>query len=111
MLKNFAESTVEEAALLWLAELGYFVLSGPQIAPGELLAERAGFERVILPHRLQDAVYSLNKNIPAEALEEALRKITLAEAPSLLANNRAFHRMIGDGIGVEYRTEQSRVMM
>src|SRR5687767_9629207 len=100
---RFTESVVEEAGLSWFDEVGCSVLAGPEIAPGELLAERNSFDQVILSHRLQDAVYSLNKDIPTEALEEALRRITRPEAPTLLANNHAFHRMIVDGLEVEYR--------
>ena len=37
----FTESTVEEAALEILEGLGYTSLHGPDIAPGELFAERA----------------------------------------------------------------------
>jgi hypothetical protein len=36
----FTESIVEDAALAWLESLGYAVLHGPDIAPGELAAER-----------------------------------------------------------------------
>src|SRR5207253_2956566 len=109
MTTNFTESVVEDAALSWVGELGYCVFAGTEIAPGELLAERGNFDQVILPNRLRDAVYSLTKDIPTEALDEALRKITLPEAPSLLANNRAFHRMIVDGIEVEYRRQDGTI--
>lgn len=100
---KFTESVVEDAALSWFGELGYSVLAGPEIAPGELLAERDGFGDVILTKRLQGALYSLNPNLPTEAIDDALRKTTRSEAPSLIANNRAFHRMLVDGIEVEYR--------
>ena len=42
MLK-FCESTVEEAALELFSGLGYTILHGPDIAPGELFAERAEY--------------------------------------------------------------------
>ena len=37
---EITESVVEQAALAWFESLGYQVLSGPTIAPGELFAER-----------------------------------------------------------------------
>ncbi len=103
MSVGFTESVVEEAALEWFAELGYSTLAGPEIAPGELLAERDSFADVVLVKRLLGALYSLNPNLPTEAIDDALRKITRSEAPSLIANNRALHRMRVDGIEVEYR--------
>jgi len=42
----FTESVVEEAALAWLKPLGYSVLHGPDIAPGELLGAFAIFGRI-----------------------------------------------------------------
>lgn len=39
-MSTFTESVVEEAALDWLADLGYTILHGPDIAPGEPFAER-----------------------------------------------------------------------
>jgi len=36
----FSESVVEEAALAWLESLGYAILHGPDVAPGEPFAER-----------------------------------------------------------------------
>lgn len=100
---RFTESVVEEANLSWLEELYYSILAGPVIAPGELLAERPKFDQVTLPQRLRSAVLSLNKNIPSEALEDALRRVVLSEAPSLIANNLVLHRRVVDGIEVEYR--------
>jgi type I restriction enzyme R subunit len=35
----FSESIVEEAGLAWLEGLGYALLHGPEIAPGEMLAQ------------------------------------------------------------------------
>jgi type I restriction enzyme R subunit len=102
-LTTFTESTVEDAALSWFGELGFSVLAGPEIASGELLAERDNFSDVILTKRLQGALYSLNPNIPTEALGHAAQKITRPEAPSLIANNRSFHRSLVNGVEVEYR--------
>jgi type I restriction enzyme R subunit len=109
MSSSFTESTVEEATLSWFDELRYAVLAGPEIAPGELLSERTSFDQVIHPTRLQGALYSLNKRIPNKAIDEALRKITRPEGPSLISNNRAFHRMIVDGKEVEYRRQDGTI--
>jgi len=44
---KFAESTVEDAALAWLGELGFSVLHGPEIAPGEMASEQKGLVKVL----------------------------------------------------------------
>jgi type I restriction enzyme R subunit len=44
---------VEQAALDWLGGLGYEVLSGLAIAPGEPAAERSDYKQVFLFDRLQ----------------------------------------------------------
>jgi type I restriction enzyme R subunit len=83
--------------------LGYSVLHGPDIAPGEPAAERADFSQVLLTERLRAALAQRNPSIPEPALAEALRKIIRAETPSLVEHNRRFHRMLTDGVDVEYR--------
>jgi type I restriction enzyme, R subunit len=96
------ESIVEEAALGWFQELGYAVLSGPQLAPGEQTAERETFSDVVLVGRLREAIRQLNPAIPEDAREEALRKLLRLATPSLLQTNRAFHRLLREGVPVEY---------
>src|SRR5919108_4083395 len=104
MRQGFTESVIEEAALTWLERLGWTVKHGPEIAPGELAAERADYGQVILTQRLQDALAQLNPTLPTEALDDAFRKLTRPEGPTLEARNRAIHRLLVDGVTVEYRT-------
>jgi type I restriction enzyme R subunit len=96
------ESIVEDAALEWFGELGYSVGHGPHIAPGEPAAERDSFGDVVLSGRIRDAIRQLNPSIPEEAQEDALRKVLRVTTPSLTQTNRAFHRMLRDGVPVEY---------
>ncbi|MEO7797034.1 MAG: type I restriction endonuclease, partial [Opitutaceae bacterium] len=96
------ESTVEDIALGWFVELGYAINHGPHLAPGEPAAERDSFGDVVLVGRLRAAVSRLNPSIPEEAREEALRKVLRAGTPSLTQTNRAFHKMLRDGIPVEF---------
>jgi type I restriction enzyme R subunit len=99
---TLTESMVEEAALGWYQQLGYAVLPGPQLAPGEPAAERDSFRDVVLVGRLRDAIARLNPTIPDDAREEALRKLQRLAMPSLLQTNRAFHRWLREGVPVEY---------
>ncbi len=97
------ESDIEEAVLDWLVNSGYTVLYGPNIAPDTPDAERSTYNEAILTTRLRDAVSCLNPKIPADAQEEAIRKVLIPDAPALVQNNRVFHLMLTDGIEVEYR--------
>jgi type I restriction enzyme R subunit len=60
------EAIVEEAALSWFQELGYAVLPGPQLAPGEPTAERESFSDVLLIGRLRQAI-PVGKRAPLRA--------------------------------------------
>ena len=101
-MSSINESIVEDAALEWFGELGYAVGHGPHLAPGEAAAERDSFSKVVLVGRLREAIRRLNPAIPEEAREEALRKVLRVGSPSLVQTNRAFHRMLRDGVPVEY---------
>lgn len=103
-MARLTESVVEDATLAWLEGLGYTVLHGPEIAAGEPGAERSdpNYRDVILENRLRQALTRLNADLPHEALEDAFRKLTRVDAPSLIARNRAVHRMLADGVTVEY---------
>ncbi len=102
---KIAESTVEDAALELFAGVGYTILHGPDIAPGELFEERKSYSDVVLVGRLRQALVRINPKVPAEAIEESLRKILRSESPSLEENNRRFHKSLTDGVNVEYRSK------
>ncbi len=113
-MAKFTESVVEDAALAWLESLGYAVKHGPDITPGDdTLAltlpqwERENYSQVVLAGRLREALVQLNPALPAEAIVDAFRKITRLEGATLEARNRVFHRLVVDGITVEYRADGS----
>ncbi len=101
---SFTESTVEDAALAWLASSGFSVAHGPEIAVGQPGAERSDptYRDVVLEWRLREALVRLNPDLPQEALDDAFRKIVRADGPSLIERNRAVYRMLVDGVTVEY---------
>jgi type I restriction enzyme R subunit len=74
-----------------------------------LRAERKSFADVALVGRLGEAIARLNPAIPSEAREESLRKVLRHDAPSLVGNNRGFHRMLRDGVPVEYRRDDGTI--
>ncbi len=110
-MNGFIESVVEDAALAWLEALGYTVLHGPDIAVGEPRAERSdpNYRDILLERRLRQALVRLNPDLPPEAVEDAYRKLTRMDAPSLIERNRALHRMLVNGITVEYRRKDGSI--
>lgn len=105
MANKFTESTVEEAVLEWAEELQYAVAHGPVIAPDEPAAERTAYDEVILKDRLRSAIERLNPDMPNAACDDALRRVLRTDSLTLTANNRAFHRMLLDGIDVEFKRD------
>ena len=105
----FTESELEEVALEWLDGVGYTIAHGAEIAPGEPKAERDDHHEVILARRLREALERLNPDLPPDLLEEAFRKLTRTESPSLVQNNRAFHRILTEGVTVEQRREDGSI--
>lgn len=108
---EFSESVVEQAALAWLEGLGYEILSGPNIAAGEPGAERTDpdYHDVILGRRLRQALQWLNPTLPSEAIEDAHRRLTRGNEPSLVTRNHAFHQKLVDGITVEYTRKDGSI--
>lgn len=108
---GFNESVVEQASLAWLEALGYSVLRGRDIAAGEPASERVdpNYRDVVLESRLREALSLLNPELPSDALEDAHRKLTRLDAPSLIERNRTVHRMLVDGITVEFRRKDGSI--
>jgi type I restriction enzyme R subunit len=107
--RGVTESVVEQAALAWLESVGWSVVRGVEIAPGEPGAERDDYGQVVLARRLRDALARLNPGLPTETLEDAFRRLTRPEGAELVARNRAAHRLLVDGVTVEYRTAEGEI--
>ena len=104
-MTTLTEADVEDAALEWLADLGWQTAHGPDIGPGAPGEERANYGAVVLEQRLRDALARLNPDLPRDALDDAFRKLTRPDGSTLEARNRAFHRLLVLGVNVEYRTD------
>ena len=101
----FTESVVEEAALAWLEGVAFAVLHGPDIAAGEPAAERSdpNYRDVVLEGRVRQSLVRLNPDLPPGALDDAFRRVIRPEGATLEARNHAVHRIIVEGVTVEYK--------
>jgi type I restriction enzyme R subunit len=107
---NITENHVEMMALDCLESMGYASLRGGDILPGEPGAERTDYKQVFLFDHLQTKLEDLNPQIPLEGLQEELRKLRLVNHPTLIENNRAFHRLLVEGVDVEFRNKAGEVV-
>jgi type I restriction enzyme R subunit len=98
----FTEEQLEQTTLAWFEALGYEIKYGPDIAFDGSRPERdaeANYSDAILANRLREALERINSDLPFEAIDEAIRKITRTESPNLIENNRRFHRFLTGGSG------------
>jgi len=99
------EDQLEQEALGWLSDVGYTLLSGYDIAVDGTVPERTDYKNTLLPFRLREAINRLNPSIPANAREDALRQVQDLGIPSLLSANRHFHKLLVNGVPVQYQKD------
>lgn len=104
-MKRITENSIEEFAIELLEKLGYELVYGPDIAPDGETPERESYEQVLLIDRLRKALKRINRNMPADVLEDAIKEIRRIHSPELLTNNETFHRFLTEGIPVSKRVE------
>ena len=108
-MTTITESDVEQTALQWLEGLGWATAYGPDIGPDSPNSERADYDQVVLEQRLLDSLADLNPNLPSTGLDDAVRKLTLPQGATLEARNRNFHKMLVEGVQVDYRAPDGSV--
>lgn len=116
LLENFTEDLLEEAVIEILKEMNYDYAFGPEISVDGSRPERNDFREVVLDGRLRDALFKLNRDLPADAIEEAYRKVITFNSPSLTENNWQFHKLLTEGVDVsfhkngEIKTEKAMII-
>lgn len=107
MSNSFYESDIEQLALETLKdEHDYKILYGPDISEGE--QKEREYTEVILLGRLKKAVDTINGSIPADAREEAIKKVLRTFSVSMMENNESFHRMLTEGIDVKFNVGEGK---
>ena len=104
---HYNESTLEQATLDWLSELGYEIGFGPDLAFDGVKPEREAknYSDVVLRGRLESAISRINPLIPVSAQKEAADKIISLpwSKPNLISVNEVFHKVLVDGVDVTYQ--------
>lgn len=97
-----SEAAVEQALLDQLRALDYSIEREEDIGPDGHRPERESHDEVVLKKRFEDAVARLNPALPLEARQDAVRRVMQSELPSLLEENRRLHKLMTEGVDVEY---------
>jgi type I restriction enzyme R subunit len=103
------EDQLEQETLAWLADVGYALANGPDIAFDGANPERADYKQTLLIQRLRDAITRLNSSIPAAAREDAFKQILDLGIPAQLSANRHFHKLLVNGVPVQYQRDGETV--
>jgi type I restriction enzyme R subunit len=104
-----SEDSVEKVVLDDLTNLGYSISSDAEIGPDGKAPEREAYSDVVFAKRLIAAIEKLNPSIPTEARGDALRKVLAIERPSLVEENRRLHKLMVEGVDVEFYAEDGTI--
>lgn len=106
-MNSFTESEIEQVTLELLRdENGYTILFGPDLTEGA--SPERTYNEVILKVRLRAAIDRLNPHIPAEARDEAFKKVLRTQALTVINNNEAFHRTLTEGVDVKFNAGEGK---
>ncbi|BCS54581.1 type I restriction endonuclease subunit R [Geobacter sp. SVR] len=97
------ENKLEQLCLAWFQDAGWSFLNGTDIAHDGEIPERCDYQQTILTGRLIAALQRINPHIPLPSLEEAAQAISKPKSPVLIHNNRTFHKLLLEGVAVDYR--------
>lgn len=103
------EFAVEQTLLEQLTKLKYKVETEDNIGPDGKFPERESHSEVILIKRLLDAAKRINTKIPKQAIEEAVKKLIQSELPQLIAENRRIHKLLIEGVDIEFEDKEGIV--
>ena len=90
----FTEDTYEQAVISLFEGMGYEHIYAPEL-------ER-DYSRPLMDSVLQDSLVRINKDLPLEAIQEAIQKLNTFDNGSLVQKNRMFTGYLQNGVEVKY---------
>lgn len=102
-MSGITEGVVEEACLEYFRAMGYRTLYGPDLGPGGLEQERSAWNQVLLLGRLRAAIERINPSLESDAVASVVAAVVRPESQSPIAENLRLHRLLTQGVAVEYR--------
>jgi type I restriction enzyme R subunit len=108
-VSGLGEDVVEQACLDLLGSVGFSTAYGPDLGPGGDRQERSSWDEVILIGRLRDAVTRINPELPAASVDAVVATVLRAESQNEMAENLRLHRLVTEGVSVEYRAKDGSI--
>ncbi len=99
------ETQLENNCLDWFREGGWDVIYGPDIAPDSDNPARSDYREVVLREVLTGSIIRINPHLPEECVEQVVNQVLKPESLDLMTNNRAFHKMLLEGVSVQYKKD------
>lgn len=103
------EDELEQLCLDWFRDNSWYVAYGPDIAPDSNAPERSDYHEVVLKRYLHEALVRINPHMPENAIEQAMAVVLKPDSLDLTINNRASHRLLLEGVPVEYRKDDRTI--
>ena len=103
------EDQLEQQCLEWFAEDGWEIAHGPDIAHDGPYPERVDYKQILLFADLEAALHRINPHLPDSAIEQVIAVVRKPESLDCVTNNREFHRLLIDGVPVEYKKQDKVV--
>jgi hypothetical protein len=107
---GLTEADIENLAIDWFRSLGYDCALGSEISPDGSRPLREAVTEPALGVSLRAAIGRLNPKLPATAVDDALRQALRQPTPSLVQNNLRFHQLLTDGVQVEFRSPDGKMV-
>jgi len=95
------ENHLEDACLEWLAGLGWTCVLGDAVSPGAEAEARARYSDVVLVLRLRPFIERLNPELNAVEIDEAVTKLAMYGAQSIVDANKEIYDWLRNGVPVE----------
>lgn len=99
-MSGLLEHTVQNAAIEWLQELGYFYQEGNSL--------QRDLKKVVLENDLRSFLVSTYPDLPQTVINDAMASFMYHEGMDVAYRNRDFHRKLTQGITVSWKDEHGK---
>ena len=103
------EDQLEQHCLEWFRDNGWETLYGPDIAPDAASPARKSYLEVALVGHLEAAFGVINPHLPVICFDQVVSHVLKPESMDAITNNRAFHRMLLEGVPVQYKRDDQLI--